>query len=101
DDVWDETHLYSPWIKSFSKEKCGYATQKPLALLERILRVSSAPGGLILDPFCGSGTTLVAAHSLVRRWIGIDSSPAAMDLTRRRLAERGCLENEHYKLTLA
>ncbi|HZP81659.1 MAG TPA: site-specific DNA-methyltransferase [Chthonomonadaceae bacterium] len=89
DDVWDDPALYSPWIKSFSTEKCGYATQKPLALLERILRVSSAPGDLILDPCCGGGTTLLAAHTLARRWIGIDRSAQAIALTRQRLDRAG------------
>jgi site-specific DNA-methyltransferase (adenine-specific) len=89
DDVWDDPALYSPWIKSFSTEKCGYATQKPLALLERILRVSSAPDDLILDPCCGGGTTLLAAHALGRRWIGIDRSAQAMALTRQRLDRAG------------
>ena len=85
DDVWDEPALYSPWIKSFSQEKCGYATQKPLALLERIVQVSSAPGDCVLDPCCGGGTTLLAAQALGRRWIGIDCSPQAIALTRQRL----------------
>ena len=88
DDVWDDPALYSPWIKSFSTEKCGYATQKPLALLDRILRVSSNPGDLVLDPFCGSGTTLLAAHALDRRWIGIDANPVAITLAQSRLADR-------------
>lgn len=89
DDVWDDPELYSPWIKSFSTEKRGYATQKPLTLLERILRVSSAAGDLILDPCCGGGTTLVAAHALGRRWIGIDRSAPAIALTRQRLDHAG------------
>lgn len=89
DDVWDEPALYSPWIKSFSAEKRGYATQKPLALLERIVRVSSAPGDLVLDPCCGGGTTLLAAQALGRRWVGIDRSECAIALTRRRLQEAG------------
>jgi site-specific DNA-methyltransferase (adenine-specific) len=86
DDVWDDPALYSPWIKSFSAEKCGYATQKPLALLERILQVSSAPGDVVLDPYSGGGTTLLAAHALGRRWSGIDRSRHAIALTQQRLA---------------
>ncbi|HZT41353.1 MAG TPA: site-specific DNA-methyltransferase [Chthonomonadaceae bacterium] len=86
DDVWDEPALYSPWIKSFSREKCGYATQKPLALLDRIVRVSSSPGDCVLDPFCGGGTTLLAAQALGRHWIGIDYSAQAISLSRQRLA---------------
>ena len=87
DDVWDEVTLYSPWIKSFSCEKLGYMTQKPLALLERIVAVSSREGDLVLDPFAGSGTTLHAAQKLGRRWIGIDSAPVAVRLSQRRLRE--------------
>lgn len=87
DDVWDEPALYSPWIKSFSTEKLGYMTQKPLALLERIVGVSSDAGAVVLDPFCGGGTTLVAAEKLGRRWIGIDTSPIAVALVRRRLSD--------------
>jgi DNA modification methylase len=85
DDVWDETAMYSPWIKSFSKEKLGYRTQKPLALLERIIAVSSNPGDLVLDPFAGGGTTLAAAQNLGRSWIGIDSAYVAIDLIRHRM----------------
>jgi site-specific DNA-methyltransferase (adenine-specific) len=87
DDVWDDPELYSPWIKSFSTEKRGYATQKPIKLLERIVRVGSSHGDLVLDPFCGGGTALLAAQALGRRWIGIDCSPAAITVTRARLAE--------------
>ncbi|MGH7440442.1 MAG: DNA-methyltransferase [Polyangiaceae bacterium] len=85
DDVWDEVALYSPWIKSFSTEKLGYMTQKPLSLLERILAVSSSEGDLVLDPFCGCGTTVEAAEKLGRRWIGIDVSPRAIEMVRDRM----------------
>jgi len=86
DDVWDDNELYSPWIKSFSKEKLGYATQKPQALLERIISMSSKPGDTVLDPFCGCGTTIAAAYRLRRRWIGIDVTYLAIALVRHRLA---------------
>ncbi len=90
DDVWDEVALYSPWIKSFSTEKLGYMTQKPLALLERIIAVSSKQGDVVLDPFCGGGTTVDAAEGLGRRWIGIDVSSRAIEITQGRLeASRG------------
>jgi adenine specific DNA methylase Mod len=79
--------LYSPWIKSFSTEKLGYRTQKPLALLRRIVAASCPPGGLVLDPFCGCGTTLSAAHELRRQWIGIDVADVAMALTRARMRD--------------
>lgn len=85
DDVWDEVDLYSPWIKSFSKEKLGYMTQKPRALLERIISVSSNPGDVVLDPFCGCGTTVVAAEVLKRRWIGIDITQLAVSLIKHSL----------------
>jgi DNA modification methylase len=80
-DVWEV-----PYINSQAKERLGYPTQKPLALLERVVLASSRPGDLVLDPFCGSGTTLAAARQHGRRWLGIDSSAAACDLARRRLA---------------
>jgi site-specific DNA-methyltransferase (adenine-specific) len=87
DDVWDEVALYSPWIKSFSQEKLGYMTQKPVTLLERIVKVSSNSGDTVLDPFCGCGTTIHAAQALGRRWIGIDVTHLAVTLTKRRLAD--------------
>ena len=61
-----------PRIPNTSSERMGYATQKPLALLERIIQASSNPGEVVFDPFCGCATTLEAAHRLGRRWIGID-----------------------------
>ena len=70
--------LDSIMIKSFSKEKVGYPTQKPVALLKRIITASSHEGDLVLDPFCGCGTTVAAAELLGRRWIGIDISAAAI-----------------------
>jgi site-specific DNA-methyltransferase (adenine-specific) len=87
DDVWDEVALYSPWIKSFSTEKLGYATQKPLALLERIIQVCSREGDLVLDPFCGCGTAVIAAERLKRNWIGIDITHLAMNLIKHRLKD--------------
>jgi len=88
DDVWDEVALYSPWIKSFSTEKLGYMTQKPLALLTRIVSVSSNEGDLVLDPFCGCGTTVEAAEMLGRRWIGIDIAVRATEITKDRLDQK-------------
>ncbi len=78
--------LDSIQIKSLSREKTGFATQKNESLLERIVRASSNEGDLVLDPFCGSGTTLAVAARLGRRAIGIDDAPAAADVVRRRLA---------------
>ncbi|MBD0866456.1 MAG: HNH endonuclease, partial [Rhodobacteraceae bacterium] len=70
-----------------SKERTGYPTQKPLALLERVIRASSNPGDLVLDPFCGSATTLVAANRLQRDWVGIDLSPLAIRLVNDRIGQ--------------
>ncbi|WP_206107884.1 DNA methyltransferase [Paludisphaera rhizosphaerae] len=81
-DVWDLPHLNPK-----ARERTGYPTQKPLVLLERIIALASRPGDLVLDPFCGSGTTLVAAVSLGRRAVGIDVSERAVELTRSRLKE--------------
>ena len=67
-------------------ERLGYPAQKPLGLLERIIRTSTRSGDLVLDPFCGSGTTIDAARRLDRRWCGIDASAVAVDLVKRRLA---------------
>ncbi len=68
-----------------SKERIGYPTQKPVALLERIIKASSNKDDIVLDPFCGCATTCVAAERLQRHWIGIDISPKAVDLVRVRL----------------
>jgi site-specific DNA-methyltransferase (adenine-specific) len=67
-------------------ETSGYPTQKPLKLLERIILLASNPGDRVLDPMCGSGTTLVAARKLGRRWLGIDQSPIAIKTATLRLA---------------
>ena len=85
DDVWDDPTLYTPNIKSFSVEKLGYPTQKPVALLERIIAASSRPGDLVLDPFCGCGTAVHAAQKLARRWTGIDVTHLAIALIEKRL----------------
>ena len=61
-----------PPINSQARERLGYSTQKPLALLDRIIKASSNPGDVVFDPFCGCGTTLESAHRLGRRWIGVD-----------------------------
>jgi site-specific DNA-methyltransferase (adenine-specific) len=80
-DVWD-----IPAVINVSAQRTGYPTQKPIELLERIVRASSNEGDVVLDPFCGSGTTLVAAHTLGRRWIGMDVSEQAVKVARERLA---------------
>ena len=75
-DVWTDV----PPLPRMSKERLGYPTQKPLALLERIINASSNEGDVVLDPFCGCATACSAAEKLNRRWIGIDVSPKAYEL---------------------
>lgn len=79
--------LDSIMIKSFSTEKTGYPTQKPVILYERIVKASSNEGEVVLDPFCGCATTLVAAENLGREWIGIDIHPETRTITANRIAE--------------
>lgn len=82
-DVWyDIEHLHGS-----SREHLGYPTQKPEALLERIIRAGSHEGDLVLDPFCGCGTAVAVAERLKRRWIGIDVTYLAIDLVRKRLKD--------------
>jgi site-specific DNA-methyltransferase (adenine-specific) len=83
DDTWTDINMINP----AAKERLGYPTQKPEALLERIIKASSNEGDLILDPFCGCGTTVAVAQRLKRRWIGIDISPFAIQLIRKKRLE--------------
>ena len=83
DTIWSDI---SP-IQAKSKEGTGYPTQKPLALLERIISASSNPGDVVLDPFCGCATACVAAERLGRKWVGIDISEKAVELVNMRLRE--------------
>ena len=80
DDCWIDTPQVS------GKESTGWQTQKPLALLERIIKSSSNPGDIVFDPFCGCGTALVAAEQLGRRWVGADDDANAVDVIRERIA---------------
>lgn len=80
DDVFDISIL-----STVSKERLGYPTQKPETLLERIIKASSNPGDVVLDPFCGCGTTVAVAHKLRRKWIGIDITFLATALIKSRL----------------
>ncbi len=82
-DVWTDV----PPVSGHVAERLGYPTQKPLALLERIIQSSSNEGDMVLDPFCGCGTTIVAAQKLNRRWIGIDVTYLAVNLMENRLAD--------------
>lgn len=79
-DVWE-----IPFLNPKAKERVGYPTQKPILLLERILLISTDEGDIVLDPFCGSGSTLVASQLLKRRYVGIDISEDAINLTKKRL----------------
>ena len=82
-DVW--TDIMSFQQHSTAKERTGYPTQKPLALLDRIIKASSNKGDVVFDPFCGCATTLVAADRLQRDWIGIDISEKAAELVVERI----------------
>lgn len=89
DSVWD-----IPAIAATSSERLGYPTQKPEALLERIVLASSNPGDVVADFFCGSGTTPAVAHRLGRRWLACDASAGAIDVTRARLQAIGAQFSE-------
>lgn len=81
-DVWE-----IPYLNPKAKERVGYPTQKPVILLEQMIKLVTDPGDLVIDPFVGSGTTVVAAKMLNRKYIGIDQSKDAVELTKRRLNE--------------
>ena len=83
DTIWTDI----PPVNSQASERLGYPTQKPLALLDRIINASSNPNDIILDAFCGCGTALVAAQNLDRQWIGIDMSPTACRVMAKRLRD--------------
>ena len=82
-DIWTDIKP----ISARAKERTGYPTQKPLALLKRIIMASSNQGDLIFDPFCGCATALVVAHNHERRWVGCDLSPLAAELVDRRIRD--------------
>ena len=81
-DVWELSYLNSQ-----AKERTGYPTQKPLALLRRIVRASSNKGDIVLDPFCGCATACIAAQDEGRQWVGIDISPKAAELVQIRMRD--------------
>ena len=91
-DVWE-----IPYLNPKAKERTGYPTQKPVLLLERIIELVTDEGDTVVDPFCGSGTTLVAAKLLNRKFAGIDISEDAIELTRRRLRNPMKSESELLK----
>jgi site-specific DNA-methyltransferase (adenine-specific) len=81
--IWEDI----PFVNSQAQERLGYPTQKPLALLERIISASSKEGDVVLDPFCGCGTAIHAAQKLKRNWIGIDITHLAISLIEKRLKD--------------
>ncbi len=83
DNVWDDIRP----IHAHAAERLGYPTQKPLALLERIIQASSNEGDVVMDPFCGCGTAVAAAHKLGRAWIGIDITHLSIALLKYRLTD--------------
>ncbi|HBH26260.1 MAG TPA: hypothetical protein DDX54_02525 [Rhodospirillaceae bacterium] len=94
-DVWR-----IPFLNSQSKERLGYPTQKPVALLKRIIEASSNEGDVVLDPFCGCATTIAAAHELKRRWVGIDIAfHAVRRVARTRLTDTyGLVEGKDFTI---
>ena len=93
DDVWDISAVFN-----MSKEYIGYPTQKPEKLLETIIKANSDREDLVLDPFCGCGTTIAVAERLSRRWMGIDITYLAIDVISKRLKASGIKENTHYAI---
>jgi DNA modification methylase len=93
-DVWTDIEA----LRSWHKERLGYPTQKPEALLERIIGASSNEGDLVLDPFCGCGTTIAVAERLNRRWIGIDITYLAISLMKTRLQDAFAGELSPYEV---
>lgn len=83
------------WLSSKSAERVGYPTQKPEGILERIIESSTSEGEIVLDPFCGCGTTVAVAERLKRKWIGIDISPQAVEVMKLRLAKLGSTPSIH------
>ena len=84
DNVWR-----IPALQPAAREKLGYPTQKPEALLQRLIEASTERGAIVLDPFCGCGTAMAVAHKLKRQWIGIDISPTAIGIIEQRLQKIG------------
>ena len=92
--LWDDI----PPLSALHRERLGYPTQKPEALLERIIQASSNEGDLVLDPFCGCGTTIAVAERLKRNWIGIDVTYVSVDLMERRLIDMFTPQHDVNKL---
>ncbi len=95
-DVWTDINPLS----AHDKERLGYPTQKPIALLERIIEASSNPGDVVFDPFCGCGSAIYAAHLSGRQWIGCDIAILSVQIVRDVLLNRyGLREGEHYQIS--
>lgn len=95
-DVWTDIDR----LNQTAKERLGYPTQKPLALLRRIITVASKPGDVVFDPFCGCGTAVAAAHLEGRRWIGCDIAILSVQLVRDLLFKRyGLKDGEQYEIS--
>ena len=95
-NIWDDISM----VTGSSKEKIGYPTQKPEALLERIIECASNEGDIVLDPFVGGGTTVAVADKLNRKWIGIDQSVQAIKVTELRLGKQQCLFSSPFTVQL-
>lgn len=93
-DVWDDI----PSVQVSKSELAVYPTQKPTRLLDRIIDISTNPGDIVLDPMCGSGSTLIVAKHLGRRWIGIDINPEACRISRKRVLKSVALSNQNVGL---
>lgn len=91
-DIWSDINP----ISHQSAERLGYPTQKPEALLERIIKASSNEGDIVLDPFCGCGTTVAVSQRLNRQWIGIDITYLSIDIIKKRFEKNGIKEKEHF-----
>jgi DNA modification methylase len=91
-DIWTDIN------PALATERLGYPTQKPEALLERIIKASSNEGDLVLDPFCGCGTTIAVAQSLKRKWIGIDITYLAIDVIKKRLEKNRVQEGVEFEI---
>ena len=91
-DMWVDIQA----IRPKANEKLGFPTQKPEALLERVITASSNQGDIVLDPFCGCGTAMAASQRLGRKWIGIDISPTAISLIEKRLEKVGAIAGKHF-----
>ena len=94
-NLWDDIQQ----VGAHAKERVGFPTQKPLALLERIIKASSNEGDVVFDPFCGCATACIAAEVLKRQWVGIDIAEMAYTLVRQRLLKEvgiGSKERIHF-----